>query len=108
MAQEVPKKGDAQVALDAMLLPQPEDMLQLLPVIPPQLHAAQRLPALAQAGCVSKGNLQWCAGCVLESHLHPKRNCDDQLPIGKIPPLMYRSSTGPTRCPTSAASIGSS
>ena len=71
MAQEVPQKGDAKVALDAMLFPQPEDMLQLLPVIPPQLHAAQRLPALAQAARVCKGNLQGSAGCILESHLHP-------------------------------------
>ena len=57
MAQEVPKKGDAEVALDTVLSSQPEDMLQLLPVIPPQLHAAQRLPALAQAACVCKGGL---------------------------------------------------
>lgn len=67
----MPRKGDVQVALDAVLGPQPEDMLQLLPVIPAQLHTAQLLPAPAQAACMCKGNLQWSVGCVQKSYLQP-------------------------------------
>ena len=71
LAQQVARKGDAQVALYAVLSTKPEDMLQLLPVIPLQLQAPQLLPCLAQAASVSKGNLQWSAGCILKGHLQP-------------------------------------
>jgi len=60
----VTRKGNTQKAFDAVLCTQPEDMLQLLAVIPPQLHASQLLPTLAQAASLSKDNLAWCGGCV--------------------------------------------
>ena len=69
MAQQVTREGDAQVALVAVLRPQPEDMLQLLPLVSSELHAAQLLPGLAQPAGMGKGNLQRGAACILESHL---------------------------------------